>query len=240
MLKKLLALAAICVFVLGLGCSSSNPTVPDGDRDLVDFFSQFDLSSQVVGEFTYINSVGEVVASGYLGRNDDGDYIIEDRNAQKPLEVWIVNTLSASITYNNPHGTVPSGPNEGLPYYLIGQTMDYDIIIHNKTGATIGGNHAGNWTLAELTAEQRYAHWGVDKKGKKIAIPDGLLPGEPVFDWTGVFPGKSDTVINDLFTIVPGTLPGLDVTTVRIIWPWYGGWQIKVYWDGVAGIWDPM
>ena len=238
MLRKVLALIAASILLIGIGCSSgTNPITPDkGTENLEDFFNSFDLSNPVVAEYTYRDLEGNVLASGKLGRNDDGSiYVIESRGAQEDIDVTALGLVVAMVTYNNPQGTIGgTGPNAGLPYYYIGQTMDYDINILSFFNQNIGGTNGFGSGPAVVTAEMHYASWDIDGN----IVVGGLLPGDPVFTWSGIIvPGYQ--VINDLFTIVPGTLPGLDVTTVKITAPVFFGIFDVIFFDGVAGIWDP-
>jgi len=238
MLRKVLALLAASILLFGIGCSSgTNPITPDKDTNtLEEYFNSFDLSSLAVAEFTYTDLEGNVLASGELGRNDDGSlYIIESRGAQIDIDATALGLVSAMVTYNNPQGTIGgSGPNAGLPYYYIGQTIDYDINIISFFNQNIGGPGGFGSGLAEVTAEMHYASWDINGN----IVVGGLLPGDPVFTWNGIIvPGYQ--VINDLFTIVPGTQPGLDVTTVKVSAPVFFGIFDVIFFDGVAGIWDP-
>jgi len=236
MLRKVLALAAVAVFLIGVGCSNgSNPVAPDkSNQSLEQFFNSFDLSSPIVGEYTYTDLQGNVLSHGTLGRNDDGFYVIENRGAQVDINLTPLGLINCWVTYNNPAGTILTGPNAGLPYYYIGQTIDYDINILSLLWFNIGGP-GGLGSVAEVTAEMHYASWG--QYGE--IVPGGLLPGDPIFNWSGVIsPGYQ--VLNDTYYIPPGTIPGLDVTTVRISAPVYFGLFDIVFFDGVAGIWDPQ
>lgn len=230
-MKKYFVLAAIAFLLLGLGCSNAtSPLVPDKGADVNTFFSQFDLSSPVVGEFVYSDYDGNVIATGQVGKNADGFYVINERDAQKVLDLRPLGLVDISITYNNPAGTIDSGPNAGLPYYYVGQTVDYDINVTNMAGYTIGD--AG--CSCGLTAEMRYATW--DSNGDPV--PGNLMPGSPIYSYTGlIYVGVN--VFNDLYYIPGGTTPGLNVTTVRLDWDTCNGLFTLLYFDDVAGVWDP-
>lgn len=242
MLRRVLALAAVAGLFIGFGCSGGNsPTMPDkaSQTSLEDFFNSYDLSSPVVARYTYTDNNGNVMASGSLGRNEDGLYVIESRGAQD-IPLVPVGIIIAIVTYNNPAGTIQTGPNSGLPYYYINQTMDYDINLISLMNSPIGGVFNPldpfSWSgPAQLTAEQHYASF--DPFG--VIIAGSPLPGAYAFNWTGII-GTGYTVLNDQFTIVPGTIPGLDVTTVEIHAPWFLGIFDVYFFDGVAGIWDPI
>ncbi len=241
MLKKILALAAAMVFLIGVGCSSGNgPVFPGKDTQSSpeEFFNSFDLSNPVIAEYTYTDFEGNLIASGSIGRADDGSlYIVDARGAQVDVDVTALKLLNILVTYNNPAGTIQTGPNAGLPYYYIGQTVDYDINILSSFWTAIGapnGNPFGFSGPAELTAEMRYA----SINGNGQVVPGGLLPGDAIFTWYGVInPGYQK--LNDTFKIMPGTIPGLDVTTVRVTAPVFFGIFDIVFFDGIAGIWDP-
>ncbi len=237
MFRKIILLAAAVAILIGAGCSS-DPVTPDKDTQvgIENYFNSFDLSNPVVAEYTYTDLEGNVLASSKLGRNDDGTlYVIESRGAQIDIDITALGLVTAMVTYNNPQGTIGgTGPNAGLPYYYIGQTIDYDINILSFFNQNIGGTGGFGSGLAEVVAEMHYASWDINGN----IVVGGLLPGDPVFTWNGVIvPGYQ--VINDLFTIVPGTLPGLDVTTVKISAPVFFGIFDVIFFDGVAGIWDP-
>ena len=231
MIKKALVFAAAAVFLLGIGCSStSSPVSPDKDSQvsMEDYFNSFDLSSPIVGEFTCTDFEGNVIASGQLGRDGDEIYVVNGRDAQ--FDIYILGFVNAQVTYNNPRGTIPSGPNAGLPYYWVGDTVDYDINITSLACWNIGAIFP-----AEVTAEMHYASWDINGD----IVVGGLLPGDPVFTWNGVIP-PGFTTLNDTFDIVSGTIPGLDVTTVKIHVPIFCGCLDIIWFDGVAGIWDPQ
>ena len=236
MLKKVLALAAVAVFMIGVGCSNgTNPTAPSNTgQTLEGYFNSFDLSSDVVGEYTYKSFDGTVLGYGTMGRADDGSvYTIEDRGVQVDLDMTPLELLNIFITYSNPAGTIQSGPNAGLPYYYVGQTVEYDINILSTFNEQIGGStYAGP---AVLTAEMHYASF--DTNG--YIVPGALMPGDPIFTWTGVIsPGYQK--ISDTYYIPSGTLAGLDVTTARVTAPVLLGLIDVIFFDGVAGIWDPI
>ena len=240
MLKRLLALAAIAIFVVGLGCTGgSTPMTPDkvSQSSPEEYFNQFDLSNPTVAEYTYYDVDGNVLATGLLGRNDDGLYLIEGRGAEIDVDLAPLHLIAAFVTYNNPAGTIPTGPNAGLPYYYIGQTIDYDVNLLSMLATPIGGfDPPFGWSgPAEMVAEMRYAAFDADGK----VVGGALLPGLSTFNWSGIIsPGYQ--VVNDLFLIVPGTVAGLDVTTVRITAPVFLGAFDIIFFDGVAGIWDPQ
>ena len=237
-MRKILALVAVSIFLIAMGCSGGAPTLPkdtQGDPDT--FFNTFDLSDPAVGEFTYTDNEGNVLSSGTIGKNDDGYYIIESRGAQFDVDVTALGLVACIVFYNNPAGTVPTGPNMGLPYYLIGQTMDYTIKVVSFWEHQIGGwNPPFGWVgPAELRAEMHYAYW--NSYGK--ATPGDPMPGEYWFDWEGIIsPGYLE--LDDTYEIIAGTIPGLDVTTVRIQAPVFFGCIDIIFFDGVAGIWDPI
>jgi hypothetical protein len=237
MLKKLLVLAAFALLVIGMGCSGSGPTVPSKTSQTPDeYFNQFNLSSPVVGEYNYYDNNGKLLGTGLVGRNDKGLYVIESRGADAlfTIDFTGLGIANAMVTYNNPAGTIGSGPNAGLPFYYLNQTVDYDIdiIALMKLG---GNNPLGFSGPATVTAEMHYASFDVNGN----IVKGGLLPGAPVYTWSGILPAGL-TNLNDQFTIVPGTSAGLDVTTVQVKAPFFLGWFDLVFFDGIAGIWDPQ
>jgi len=240
MIKKLMALAAVAMLMIGLGCSNgSTPIIPDKGSQATpeQFFNQFDLSNPVVASYAYKDTQGNVLASGKLGRNDGGLYVIESRGAQIDLDFTPLHLLDVWVTYNNPAGTILTGPNAGLPYYYIGQTIDYDIGILSMLNSQIGGYNPpfGYAGPAQLEAVMCYADYNSDGE----IITGAPLPGDPEFDWQGIIsPGYQS--LNDTFTIVAGTTPGLDVTTCHIEAPILFGIFDIIFFDGIAGIWDPQ
>jgi len=232
MIRNLLALAVVVFMVIGLGCSSaSNPTAPGKDLTVDQYFNQFDLSSPVVGQYMLADKDGNVISSGLLGKDDNGFYVIDDRNSQVNVHMEGLGIVDIKITYNNPAGTIPDGPNAGLPYYYLGQTIDYDINVTVNDDQAIGDDDCG----ADLTVEMRYATW--DTNGKPV--PGDLLPGSPSYYYNGVFyPGLN--VLNDTYYIPGGTIPGLDVTTAKLIWDLCDCELTIWYFNDVAGVWDPQ
>ena len=232
MLKKVLAFAVAAVLVIGLGCSSgSNPTVP-AKQTAQDFFNSFNISNDVVAEFTYTDLEGNLMSAGTLGRNDDGLYIIESRGAQTDIDLTPLGLVDCLVTYDNPAGTIPSGPNMGLPFYYIGQTVEYSIHVFNYLWTSIGGGGFGD--EAVVVAKQCEAAWD----GNGNYIPGDELPGDSTFEWHGVLP-VGYTLLQDDYAIPGGCPAGLDVTTVRITAPVFFGIFDIVFFDGVAGVWDP-
>jgi hypothetical protein len=65
------------------------------------------------------------------------------------------------------------------------------------------------------------------------------MPGSPVYNWTGIL-YEGLNVLNDTYTIPGGTTPGLNVTTVRLDWDACDGEITLLYFDDVAGVWDPQ
>ena len=240
MLRKVMVLVAVAVFLIGVDCTS-DPSVPDkGAEDTISsYFNSIDLSNPAVAEFTYSDFDGNVLASGTFGRNEDGTlYILESRGAQIDLDVTALGLVIIFITYDNPTGTIPTGPNAGLPYWYIGQTMCYDINILNLLWSQIGSpsDPFGYSGPAELCWEHHYAIF--DANGKIVAGPP--LPCDDWREcWSGVIsPGYN--VIHDCFYICPSVSPGLMVTTARLTAPVFFGIIDVIFFDGVAGVWDPQ
>jgi hypothetical protein len=244
MYKFGIALAVIALLFIGIGCSgASSPTTPDkSNQSMENFFNSFDLSGKAVATYSYTDSDGKLVTSGTLGRDKDGSlYSIESRGAQFDVPLAFLHLVNCWIVYNNPAGTMPSGPNAGLPYYYLGQTVDYDIDVLSMMSKPIGGFHPpfGYWGNATLTAEMHYAEW--DPADMGAIIVGDPLPGAYQFVWEGIInPGYMMPPLNDTFHIENNTLPGLDVTTCRITAPIFFGIFDIIFFDGVAGIWDPQ
>ena len=129
MLRRLLVLAAVAMLAIGVGCSNgSGPTAPGKTNwtSMVDYLNPLPPVGDACAKFTYTAKDGQVFASGLLGRNKDGSlYIIQSRGAQ--LDISSLGWISCYVTFNNPSGTIPTGPYSGLPFYYIGQTVNYDI-----------------------------------------------------------------------------------------------------------------
>jgi len=242
MFRKVLLLAVIVALVIGAGCSSgTGPVIPGKDIQMSpeEYFNSFDLSNPAVAEFVYTDYDGNVLAEGTLGRDGDKLYVIEGRGAESNITLASLFLVNIWATYNNPAGTIPSGPNAGLPYYYIGQTMDYDINIMSLFWWVIGdpgGSPFGGWSgPAELTVEQHYATFGPYGN----VIPGPLMLGEPTFYWEGfIYPGYQ--ALNDTYYIPSGTSPGLNVTTVRLQAPVFFGTIDIIFFDNIGGIWDPQ
>jgi hypothetical protein len=232
LMKKLIILLAAVALLIGLGCSGSNPVVPE--KDMNSFFNQFNISGPVVGEYNITNSVGEVIASGLLGHDEHGLTFMQDRSSQATVDIRVVGDCDVEVTYNNPQGTMPpGGPNAGLPYYYLGDTINYDVNVTNF-GDPIGFTDMP----AKMEVEMRYASWDVNGE----CVPGNLLPGDSIFNWSGIV-ANGVNVYNDTFKIVPGTTPGLDCTTVYLHWPIQYLPYIDlnmIFWDDCAGIWDPQ
>jgi hypothetical protein len=230
MIRNFMALAVLVLMIVGLGCSASNPTTPGRDMTVDQYFNQFDLSSPVAGQFMLSDNDGNVISTGLLGKNENGFYILNDRSSQVDVHLEPLGIVDISITYNNPAGTIPDGPNAGLPYYYVGQTIDYDINVDNMDIEPIGFDDCG----ADLTVEMRYASWDGDGN----CVPGDLLPGDPVYTYNGVF-DVGLTVLNDTYYIPGGTTPGLDCTTAKLIWDMCDCALVVWYFDDCAGVWDP-
>ena len=242
--RKVLLLATLIVLVLGIGCSSgSSPVVPGKDvqTNMADFFNSYDLSSPVVGEYTLTDYSGNIIAAGKIAKDENGEqYLTETRGLDGngiPVDMTPLELLKVFVSYNNPAGTIQTGPNAGLPYYYLHQTVDYNINILSLVTYQIGVNNPpfSFSGPAAMTAEMHYAAFGINSE----VIAGPLMPGAPIFNWTGVIsPGYQ--FVNDTYYIPSGTIAGLDVTTVHIEAPIFLGIFDWVYFDGVAGIWDPI
>lgn len=235
-MRNMIVLTAMIVLVLGLGCANgSTPVTPDKgiQGSMEEYFNSFEITSPAVAEYTYSDLEGNVLSTGLIGKNTDGSlYIMENRGADCKINLTPLCMIMCIVTYNNPAGTIETGPNSGLPFYYIGQTMDYNIYILSKLWKKIGD---GPWGPAHVRAEQRYA--GVNAWGMVYA--KGPMPGQYAFDWYGVIaPGY--TILNDTYYIPSGTEPGLNVTTVRIKSKIFCGLLDIIWFDCIAGVWDPI
>ena len=205
---------------------------------MVGYFNSFDLSNPAVAEYSLKDYDGNVLSTGTLGRDGDKLYVIDSRGGQIDIDLSPLGFILAFVTYNNPAGTIETGPNAGLPYYYLGQTVDYDINLLSLLSWTIGdnGNPFGWFGDPTVTAEMHYAAF--DPSTGKV-IPGDLMCGSPIFDWQGaIAPGY--TKLNDTFYIEGCNHAGLDVTTVRIVAPIFFGIFDIIFFDGIAGIWDPQ
>jgi len=242
MYKLGLALAVFALLLVGIGCSGgAAPTVPDkSTQSMETFFNSFDLSNKAVATFTLTDTDGNLTASGTMGRDKDGSlYLLESRGAQCEIDLCCLRLVNCWIVYCNPAGTMTTGENAGLPYYYLGQCVEYDIDVLSMMGKPIGGYNPpfGYWGDAELTAEMRYAEWG--PMGQ--VIPGDPLPGDYQYKWSGIInPGYMTPPLHDTFCIDPSTECGLDVTTVHVTAPIFFGIFDICFFDGVAGIWDPQ
>ena len=239
MFKKALILAAVALLFVGAGCAGgSTPTTPDKGMSMADYFGSLPTPSPACAKFTYTANNGKVLLSGTLGKHPDGSlYVMESRGAQEDIPFMPLGAILCIVTYNNPAGTIPSGPFSGYPFYYIGQTVDYDINILSLLDLT--GTGIGPYQFTgppHIHAEQHYAH--IDPLTTEI-IADGPLPGAYAFDIDQAI-GYGYQVINDTYFIPAGTNPGLDVTTVRVTCPLGFGLFDLVFFDDIAGIWDPQ
>jgi len=237
-LKKAFILAVALLVFVGVGCASGSvPTVPDkGTQSIEEFFNSFDLSKPAVAEFRYTDMEGNVLASGLLGRDENGLYVLESREAQGfKIKIGWLGLMNCWVAYLNPAGTIQTGPNAGLPYYYIGQTVEYDINILSFLQYSIGGPPCPWSGPAKVTAEMRYASYG--PFGNIIA--GAPMPGDYQFVWTGVIYTGYQKLF-DTYYIPSGTNPGLNVTTVRVEAPVFFGLFDIIFFDAVAGIWDPQ
>jgi hypothetical protein len=233
MIKNVLFLSAIVIMGLALGCSSSTPTVPDKISNVTpeEYFNQLDLSSRLVARYTLKDNNGDVIQSGKLGRNDNGElYVLENRGAQYDIDFSGAGIVDVGVRYNNPSGTIESGENIGLPYYYLGEDVDYNIDI-----AALRQIGNGAYNTANITAEMHYATFDADGD----IIEGALLPGSPTWTWNGIIP-KGFSTYNDTFEIDPGTETGLDITTVEVDAVIFFGLLEIIYYDGIAGVWDPQ
>ncbi|HEX9746190.1 MAG TPA: hypothetical protein VGB30_12260 [bacterium] len=240
MFRKVLALAAATVLLFGMACSGNpTPVTPDktNQGDIDTFFNQFDLSSPVVGEVTYKDLDGNVLSYWKIGRDGNDLYIMESRGADIDIDVTSLEMIDCWITYNNPRGTIGTGPNAGYPYYYIGDTVNYDICLFSKIQDPIGVE-IPPWTggPATVTAEMHYAAFGPFNN----VVVGPLMPGAPVFIWHGAIYFGWNPCLNDDYYIPAGTTPGLDLTTVRIEAPAGLGVFDYIFHDGICGIWDPQ
>jgi hypothetical protein len=235
-----IALAVVALLLIGIGCSGgSTPVLPDkSNQSIESYFNSFDLSGNAVAKYSYTDTNGNVLATGTLGRDKDGLYTVESRGAQIDIPLSVLHLVNCWVVYNNPAGTIMTGPNAGLPYYYLGQTVEYDCNVLSMIDEPIGGYNPpfGYFGDASLTAEMRYADF--DDDGDIIC--GDPLPGAYSYEWSGIInPGYMLPALHDSFYIEPGTNPGLDVTCVEIEAPIFFGIFDIIFFDGIAGIWDP-
>jgi len=244
MIRKAIAVAATLVFVLGLSCSGSNgPVAPGKDiqSDIDAFFSQYPAGGMVIGEFTARDFNGNVISTGKIAKDAEGNpYVLESRGLEGiPVDFTGLHLIFAFVTYLDPRGTIETGPYSGYPYYYIGDCFDYEIHLLSFADFLIGGvgDGPGYSGPAELQAEMHYA--AITPDG--IIVAGAIIPpaANSTFNWEGVI-GTGYMTITDEFCIPAGTTPGLDVTTVRITAPVFFGEFDYIYFDNVAGIWDPQ
>ena len=239
MFKKVLVFAAVAVFLIGVGCSNgTNPVTPDKTTSIEDYFNSFDLSNPAIGECTYYSTDGQVLSTAVIGRNDDNSlYIIESRGAQQVIDLTPMNFLTMWVTYQNPRGTIQTGPNMGLPWYYIGDTFTYDVHCWSWLFFPIGGINPpyGGFGPAHIRSEMHYSYFDTD--GRIQAGPAML--GQFWHDWYGEISMGYNTY-NDDYYIPGGSTPGLNVTTCFVHVFVSFGFVEYIFFDGVAGIWDPQ
>ena len=76
MMKKFFALLATAALLVGVSCSSATgPVVPDkvSQASLEEFFNSFDLSNPAIAEYTITDYDGNVLGSGVIGRDENGN-----------------------------------------------------------------------------------------------------------------------------------------------------------------------
>lgn len=231
MIRRLLAMGAIAVLVVGLGCSSgSGPILPDKGSSTTpeESLGSIDLTGVAIAEFTFSDLQGTVVTSGLLGRYEDGRlYVMEERGTQSDVDLAPLKLVNVFVTYKNPVGTAGNG----LPYYYRGNTMLYEVTIMSLDSSDIGTPQ----NPARMTAEMHRAYvntW----TGQVIVGP--LMLGDATFVWEGVVP-SGYTDIMDTYYIDPANPSGNFVTTVRLELPLPYGTLDVLFYDAIAGVFDP-
>ena len=232
MTRRLVVLAAAALFLIGLGCSGgSGPIAPDKESSVSpeESLGAIDLSGMTIGEFSFTDLEGRVLTSGLLGRDEDGGlYVIDSRGAQTGIDFTVLKLVNAYVTYKNPAGTAGNG----LPYYYRGNTMIYEVSVMSYGFADIGS--PGN--LARVVTEMHRAY--VNTVTKEIVIGP-LMYGDSVYTWEGVIP-PGVTKIRDDYYIHPSNPSGNFVTTVEVSLPLLYGTVEILFFDGVAGVFDPQ
>ena len=119
----------------------------------------------------------------------------------------------------------------------MGQTVDYNINIFSLLDIDTGNPPFGFDGPPHVRAEMHYADIGPTG----VVEDEGPMPGQYAYDWDGIISYGYQTLSHIQYPITdPSTQPGLDDTTVAITATAFFGSLDIVFFDGIAGIWDPQ
>lgn len=197
------------------GCSG-NPTSPANDVDQF-FGDQGPVLTGLVGDYTFKGNDGSIETGKLYSDGSGRITLIPDRGASVYSNEW----FDIDVEYLNPRGFTGMG----LPYYYIGDTMQYKIKVTYKKGFNLD-QYPLLWTA--LTAVQRYYPSMVELPGDSTELWDPL--GLPPYAYVE---------LTDSYYIPPGTVPGNDCTTVNIQFMCMIGECNFSLAYGVCGLWDP-
>lgn len=219
-MRRLFLLTLAVLLVFALGCSGGNGLTPDDRVSMEDFFAGLTVDDSIAGYYSITDLDGKVISEGTMVRNDDGNLGMgEARNGEIVIDLTWLGWVDATATYLNPRGYTP----QGWTIYYIGDTMEYDLCIHNYCKVIC---------CAGVQSEQRY--FGGPHNGE-------LMPGDAIEVWLDVYLPHGETCLNDTYYIPAGTICGLDMTWAKV-WFSFNIWCIQfdiILYDCIAGIWDP-
>ena len=216
MIKHILTALTIGLILMAVGCS--NPATPDSNADLEAFFAGVNPSTTgIIGDYTFTSNDGSIETGTLIADENGTVTLVSDRGASVYSNWW----FDVDVEYINPRGYTGMG----LPYYYLGDTFTYKIMVDYKRGLPL---NVYPILYGKLTAEQRY-YPGM-----------GLLPGASTEVWDPFLIAPFGYVeVFDTFKIVSGTVPGNDCTVCKIDLQFMFGWfQFRLA-QGVCGLWDP-
>ena len=204
------------VMLMVVGCG--NPATPDSNADLEAFFAGVSpTATGIIGDYTFTSNDGSIETGTLIADENGTVTLVSDRGASVYSNWW----FDVDVEYLNPRGYTGMG----LPYYYLGDTFTYKIMVDYKRGLPL---NVYPILYGKLTAEQRY-YPGM-----------GLLPGDSTEVWDPFLIAPFGYVeVFDTFKIVSGTVPGNDCTVCKIdLQFWFGCFQFRLA-QGVCGLWDP-
>ena len=214
MIQRILSVVFIAGLLMAFGCS--NPAAPEQTAD--EFFgTQGPYLTGVIGNYTFTWNDGTIETGQLVGDEEGRVTAVPDRGASVFSNYW----FDVDVEYLNPRGYTGMG----LPYYYVGDTFTYKLMIDYKRGLPLD---LYPLLYSVLKTEQRY--W------PSMA----LLPGDSIEIWDPFLlaPYEYREVYDD-FTIVSGTIPGNDATVIDItLWFFCGNCTCQIAY-GVCGLWDP-
>jgi hypothetical protein len=213
-MRCMLLAILIAGLLFSLGCSSV--TTPDRTPDQF-FGDQSPVLTGFVGDYSFTGNDGTIETGKLLADGTGKITLVPDRAASVFSNWW----FDIDVEYLNPRGYTGMG----LPYYYLGDTMQYKVKVDYKRGFNLDQYPL---VYSILTATQRYY--------PSMAV----LPGASTEVWDPLgLPPYAYVELLDGYYIPPATIPGNDCTTVNIKLEFLFGWCEFTLACGVAGLWDP-